>query len=483
MSATAVGDPSQRTQTPDRLLPTLLVLAALLRVPGMFSFPFDQDELYTVIESTRLFHSPLHPGIQARPLYFLLQHVFLAVGPATAPWLRILPVVFGVLGVWATWAVARRLLGSVAAGAAAFLVAISPWHLYASDFARYYALLYLLATLAIGELLEASRDDRPARYLRGTLLLIIGTLTHPTFCFPFVGVALGLSLSTGTGQVGWRWPSRNAWFYLWLPFLAALGIEWAVLRLTGSSQALSNFGGRGVLATARLVPAMIEWMTPIVFVAAGLGVFAAFRSGRPDSRRLALAVTCGTGSTLVLLVVSATRTDVYADYGMSMLPLMFLGAGAFVEWAAGPMQEVPRWRAVAIALLLGAGIAPSTISHLIDGTRFDYRPAFTALASDTTHLVLTWPIALQRAYAPTLRAEELVPDSARLNSTLTREHELWAVASFHRNGIANDDRGHLEAWLNAHCRPWQAFAKPRFDYREYRVVIYHCRSSDYQPGS
>lgn len=475
MPATAVGDLPQRRPHSGPLLATLLLLAGVLRIPGMFSFPFDQDELYTIIEGSRLFHSPLHPGIQARPLYFLLQHVLLTIAPPTAPWLRLLPVLFGLLGVWATWAVARRLVGPVGAAAAAFLVAISPWHLYASDFARYYALLYLLAILAIGELLEGTRDDRPSRYWRAALLLVLGTLTHPTFCFPFVGVALGLSLSTSTGRYGWRWPSRRAWTFLWLPFLAALAIEWGVLHFTGSNAALNNFGGRGASATLRLVPALIEWMTPIVFAAALLGTVGLLADGRPDRRRLGLVVVGGIGSTLVLLLAAATRTDVYVDYGMSMLPLVFLAIGGGIQWVAERAPGVSRPLASALVGLIAAGVAPGTVSHLIDGTRFDYRPAFAAAAaSDSGHLVLTWPIIQQRAYAPTLRAAELSSDTAALTATLQREGVVWVIASYHRDGLVANGGTRVEAWLDAACHEIRSFEKPRFDYRRYRVTILRC---------
>src|SRR5665213_3692634 len=124
-----------------------MVMAVLLRVYEVFRFPFEQDELYTIDEAINLFHTRLLPGIQARPFFFLLEHPFLSVLPHTAPWIRILPLLFGVAGVWVTWRLARDLAGPVVGFVALALVAISPWQLYVSGFARYYSLLYLLAAL------------------------------------------------------------------------------------------------------------------------------------------------------------------------------------------------------------------------------------------------------------------------------------------------------------------------------------------------
>src|SRR5687768_4779092 len=52
----------------------ILALALLLRLRGITTFSFEQDEIYTMMEGRELFDTPLVPGIEARPLYFLLQH-------------------------------------------------------------------------------------------------------------------------------------------------------------------------------------------------------------------------------------------------------------------------------------------------------------------------------------------------------------------------------------------------------------------------
>src|SRR5687767_14559544 len=92
-----------------RALLAILLLATLVRLPSLIQHPFLQDELYTLEEATDLFRTRLEPGINARPLYFLLQHVLLRVLPPTEVGLRAPALLFGLLGLWATWLVARRL--------------------------------------------------------------------------------------------------------------------------------------------------------------------------------------------------------------------------------------------------------------------------------------------------------------------------------------------------------------------------------------
>src|SRR6185312_395685 len=142
----------------------VMIVAVLLRVYEVFRLPFEQDELYTIAAATNLFHTRLLPGIQARPFFFLLEHPFLKPATPTEPFVRFLPLLFGVAGVWVTWRLARDLAGPATGFIALVLVAISPWHLYVSGFGRYYSLLYLLAALVYWRLPRAYDADRPKVY-------------------------------------------------------------------------------------------------------------------------------------------------------------------------------------------------------------------------------------------------------------------------------------------------------------------------------
>jgi predicted membrane-bound mannosyltransferase len=116
----------------------VLGLATLLRLHGLATWPLEQDELYTIRDAVAF-------GQQInwlRPFYFFLQQLLLQLLPPTPLFLRMPPFLFGVLGVWLTWVLGRKVFGTTAGLVAAFMVAISPWHLYASQFARYWTLVY-----------------------------------------------------------------------------------------------------------------------------------------------------------------------------------------------------------------------------------------------------------------------------------------------------------------------------------------------------
>lgn len=453
----------------------VVLLAGLaLRIFAAFRFPFEQDELYTFLESRDLFHTGLAPGIDTRPLYYLIQHPLLGAVPTPLS-LRWLPLLFGALGLWATWQIGRRYFGAAGGVVAAILVAVSPWHLYASSMARYYSLVYLCAALVVLWLPGAYESDEPKDYLRLLAVFIVGTLTHPSFVFAMVGLVAGLSLVRNDARFGLRWPSVKAWTYLWGPYAAALVIEFLMVHFFGRRGSIGNLGSRGIAATLRLVPAMVDWMTLPVFIGACVGaLLMTFR--RSENRRIGVIAIASTIGAMVLLVGASFRTGVYADYGIGILPLLFLCVTALSSELASPIER-GRANLVLLALVVGSG-APSIVSFLSDGLRFDYRPAYRAIAAkDPKGVVLGWPEVLRRFYAADLRGYELKPDSTYLNGILQREQHVWAVVSAKRYGIVEDDAGQIAGWLAANCHFENSFTRPRLDYRLYRVDLYQCRAA------
>ncbi len=460
------------------LLAGILVVAVALRLYHLGQWPLEQDELYTLRDATDLGASSTGPGIAARPVYYLMQHLLLGVFPATPLALRIPAVLFGVAGVWLTWIVAGRLGGVTAAAVAAVLVAISPWHLYASQFARYWTLVYLLALVAYWLLPLALASDRPSRLAMAAGLLALGILTHPTFLFPLPGVVVALGLTRESGEWQWRWPSVNAWRWLWGPLVLFGGAGILALRVTGHSHALNNWSGRGIGTSLRLVPGMVQWVAPAVAIAAVLSaLWLALRS--TDRRRASWGhmTMLGGVSGVVALLAASARTDVYADYGMALLPLLYVAVGLGVASVASRVGRDRAAVAWGLSLLLVAASLPGTVSHVIDGTRFDYRPAYRYAARKAPgRLVVGWPVIVHQYYSPKARFAELRPDTVWLNGIVAREGSdgIWLITSFRRSGRVMDQGG-MNAWMLTHCRPIILTERPRLDYRQYTVELSQCR--------
>lgn len=465
------------------LLLFVLAAAALLRLRGLLAFPLEQDEMYTFFEARHLFGTRFEPGIEARPLYYLLQHGFSWLVPdgllpdRHPAVLRALPFTFGLAGVWATWKLGERVGGRWAAVGASLVVAVSPWHLYASGMARYWALVYLLGCLVFWRLLMAADTERPSDHLLAAALVVLGVLTHPTLLFPLAGSLVALRLVDGEGRLGFRWPSAAEWKGFWLPVTVVMGTAAVVLVTTGNSDAVRNWAGRDLQAVLRLVPAMVQWATPVV-VAAGLAgmCLSLFVRGNPDLevRRWGTVALAGVGSGTLLLLGASAVTDVYADYGISMLPLVVVSAGHLVAVLAERSRGASSWIVAAFLAVLLSAVAPSTVSHLSDGTRFDFRPAFEEIHRVNPELpVFVKPIIQQRWYAPNLQGRPMAVRPEEMDERLSGSSG-WIVVGVRRYGIVGDDGGRFRRWLTESCVLHSRHEGQRFDYRMYRVELHRC---------
>jgi hypothetical protein len=178
-----------------------------------------------------------------------------------------------------------------------------------------------------------------------------------------------------------------------------------------------------------------------------------------------------------LLLLASLRTDVYADYGIAALPLLHVSAGILVAKASA--QFPARGLAVAGAMvILFAGILPSTISHLVDGTRFDYRPAISHIRrTNAVAPVLGWPELVIRQYGAGLNHLPFRVTGRDLDRVLEGAPEFWLILSAREYGFTQvaDD---TEEWIGTHCLRSGAWHQMRTDSRQYRVELFSCRRGD-----
>jgi len=138
--------------------------AALLRFWGLFRHPTIVDEAFTFYIASHSVPQIVHllrVGDFHPPLVYLIGHALLRL-TSRAYELRIATALFGVIGVAATYALARRILGRWAL-VAALLVACNPILIFYDSIFRMYAMLWSLAMLSWACLfwaLDAPRQSR-----------------------------------------------------------------------------------------------------------------------------------------------------------------------------------------------------------------------------------------------------------------------------------------------------------------------------------
>lgn len=83
------------------------------------------------------------------PLFYILAHFWLQIGTSEV-WLRLLPLIFGLLNIYVLYNFAQKLFPATPVKLlAAFLFAISPYHIFYSHEFRMYSLITLLGTLSM----------------------------------------------------------------------------------------------------------------------------------------------------------------------------------------------------------------------------------------------------------------------------------------------------------------------------------------------
>lgn len=203
---------SPRPELKRLLIPIILILSAAARIFRLDSQGLWFDETYTVFVAgqtpERMMQYLLTDGVHP-PLYYGGMAVWIRLFGDSVWSLRLPSVLFGVLAVWVTSLLARRMAGEWEARFAAFLAACSPFLIWYSQDARMYSLECLAAVAAVYCFWNFLQRSNAASLLG--LILSHAVLYGTHYFGVFVFIAEGLFL-----VLYWRKYLRR-----WLPFLAA----------------------------------------------------------------------------------------------------------------------------------------------------------------------------------------------------------------------------------------------------------------------
>ena len=134
-------------------LVAILLLAILLRLIRLGTFPFWADEAYSMVASSDVLGFFSHNRFKANhpPLSYVLLTLWKMCGMGVNEYtVRALPALFGVFGVGALYWLGKQLFNYRVGLVAALLLAISPFHVLHSQDLKEYIYLPFFATLAIG---------------------------------------------------------------------------------------------------------------------------------------------------------------------------------------------------------------------------------------------------------------------------------------------------------------------------------------------
>lgn len=480
MNSTA---PSRRTAQSALILTGLILLALFLRAWRLGDWGFEATEMFTLRDS----HNPKLGN--PRPLIYFLNYFLIGSWrPLDELGLRILPALFGVLAVPATYLVGRRLVGTRAALFGAFLLAVSSFHVYYSQFARYWSLVFLLCAIYPYAIYLGIRERNRRALIVGILTGVLAILAHPVSTLLVGGLGVWL-LATYVrrdhmiwlwGQKAFRWGALG--FVLLLAVLAVRYIPmlqaWVAERDEGKGgQFLLHLpGGPGFKQLAILLSYADTLTIPLVL--AGLvGIVMLWQRG---DRALALLMTCLLVFPVLFLVMVSFRTAISTIYLLPTMPVMFYTAGVFLDRISDVDLGVrPRWLvpAVVTVLIIIGGI-PTLVSQYRDGRRYDFRSMAGWLNQrrETQDVVFSDQPQVM-AYYMKGPVQRLAGDPAPLIEALPAPGNggLWIVAPAPSHAFrTNPKLGRLKTWLHDNCQLRNTLGSGRLDFRQHYLEIYRC---------
>ncbi len=420
------------------------------------------------------------------PAYYtlmLLSFKFLGVSEFAA---RLPAMLLGVLSVpvfFVTW---RNIIGRNAALIGTLLIIFSSWHLWYSQYTRFYSGVFLFGSLSFYLFYEALlRDD--LRRLAGALLAAgIGFLFHVT-----VAVALGacavyalLIVIRGSSATQAGLSRRVATVYLALCALGALAAVPFLWDIWQGRQSRGVTWGSGPLIIARQIVAHVQ--LPIVVAAlAGLAMLL---------RRhvwLGLYFLVGTALPIAFVLVAAAFLNSRTVYLFYALPLILALAAVLCEEvrrALAPDYALPSH---AVTVLLLALMTPEFLSHYTGKQSLDVRDAVAYIARERRpdDVVVSflrefdyyagdrYPIADVEGQT----SVDANNPARNLDTLISEQNRVWLVLDRERQPLARD----LESWLARHGQlVWRRWEK-RFDYtyKAYEIYLVEPCTAPALPGN
>jgi 4-amino-4-deoxy-L-arabinose transferase-like glycosyltransferase len=327
------------------LLSAITILALFLRFYKLGEWSFWIDELFTIrdafnhntisIQDVYLIDPQQDYGFSFFSISLILVRGVLTTFGITEFNARIIPALLGSLSIPIFFLPLRKMIGSKVALVAVFFLAISPWHMFLSQNARYYAPLIIFATLSLFAFYFSLEKNNPLYLILSLFFLVLATFEriHSLFFLPVVGIYIILLVFLPFGKKPAGLTRKNIALVIGIPVLIYLFYEvlyhFVLQRETFIQVFLSpKFLGQ--------ITARPQWLITGVITDVGvpLAVLAVIGGGSLLMRRnrLGLLLILAIVIPMIALMVLAPFFQTSIHYMIVSLPAwMILGAVGFVE--------------------------------------------------------------------------------------------------------------------------------------------------------
>lgn len=417
------------------LLLGITIFAAAVRIYKIREWGFWIDEIYTIQRATSDLGSLFIP-LSTRLISFTLE-----LAGSDEFGARLMPGVIGLLSIPVFFFPIRKVTGATTALLAVLLLALSPWHLFWSQNARFYTalmLFYGLASLCIFIWLESGNFWY---FLLSFVLLAFAILERGValFIFPVVAVYVVAVLILPVEK-----PPGLHWRNLLLFLVPILGIALIVVFATGNIYSFfTQIVGHQHNPIRVFLGVVYDVGLPLFLLAISGGVFAAI-----NKSRLGLFLLIGALVPLVILLIIAPFTQAFSRYVFHTLIIWIILGAMAIKMIIDNTPGKGKYLALGVALLLLADSFSQDVLYFgfQNGNRENFRGAFEVISKEreADDLVVSgWPeIGTYYLQDEVLNAHEVSIDEIQ-----NGPHRVWFVVD-NRSGFPSN----LQAWIEANSR-------------------------------
>ena len=397
----------------------------------------------------------------------------------------------------AFYVVARRLTGTRAALFATAFLAVSPLHVFYSQFARYWALVFLFSAIYPYALYLGVRDRSPRALAVGVVTLILAVLSHPVAVILIGGPAVWLLftycrpryLRQAWAHRAFRWAVLGGGLLAVLLALRLVPLLHGWVTMHDKNPGMGQFllgpkwanGPKQIL----LIMGFLESLTLPLSLAAVAGVYLLWRQ---RDHALGVYVASLALFQLGFIALVSARTPVSLYYLVPAAPAFYLAAGVFfdrlceVDWRLRPRWLMPA--AIAVAFLTAS--LPTLISQYRNGRRYDFRGVAQWLTPQLSagDVVFSDQPMVLAYYLKGVQVRKLRQDPSALRDSLAGlernggQGTLWIVAPAPGHAFrTNLKAGGLADWMYGNCQLRNTVGRGRIDFRQQYLQVFRCPPS------
>jgi hypothetical protein len=415
------------------ILAAIVLLSAMLRFYKLGEWSMWIDEIYTINRAQIHFSDPVRilqnlPTTLWLPLSVIFTNIFLQLFGVTEWSARLASVMIGIVSIPILYLFVRKMLGVGTALIFAGLLALSPWHLFWSQNARFYTslmMLYALAALLFYLTLEL---DRPVYFIPFYILFYFALSERLIAGFLIPGILLYLVI---LGVFRFERPrglhARNLSLFS-IPILLMLLLEGARYLFSGNSMVaffITDFGDKQVEDPFRLLISIVYNIGFPVF-ALGLVVSIYFLLKKD---RLGLYILIFAVLPIVLLVLMNPFMFTKDRYVFTALPFWLLLCAVAIWELVVQTKGLGKFLALGLLVVLLADAGGKNLQYYMvnEGGRRDWRAAFQIIKNKSLPedaVVAWWP-----EFSPVyLDGREILPyKDVRADEVLNSGRRYWFV--------------------------------------------------------